>query len=134
MNFQNLNLEKISIQDIEKYVSDNEIQLAPTQHQLCVPIILRIYQKMIHDLKFDDIKVFDNLIIDGHHRYISSLLARKTIGQVSTLKTTATRIYQWREVQFVDIEWDTKEKIEKLNVDDAEFNAVPLARIYEMMK
>jgi len=39
---------------------------------------------MRNDNKFDDIKICDNLVIDGHHRYISSLLA---IGkmQISTM-------------------------------------------------
>ena len=89
---------------------------------------------MNNDLKFDDIKICDDLIIDGHHRYISSLLSKKTIGNVPTHKTSATKVFNWAEVKFVDIEWDTEEKIEKLNREDAEFNNIPITRIYEMTR
>jgi hypothetical protein len=126
--------EKITSEIIKEYISNNEIRCDPTHHQLCVPIINRIYQKMVHNLKFDDIKICDNLIIDGHHRYISSLLARKAIGNVPTHKTSATKIYKWKEIEFVNAEWDTTEKIDKLNMEDARFNNVPLVKIYEMTR
>lgn len=89
---------------------------------------------MINNIIFDDIKISDDLLIDGHHRYVSSLLAQKNIGQVTTNRSSATKKYEWREVQFVNEEWDTAEKIDKLNKDDAEFNNIPLAVITEMIK
>lgn len=127
-------MEKITIEIIKKHLETNEIALSSTHHELSVPIINRIYQKMIHDIKFNNIQVFENLIIDGHHRYVSSLLANKSIGSVPTLKTSATKRYEWKDVEFVDIEWDTPEKIEKLNRDDAEFNNIPVREIVEMTK
>ena len=102
----------ITMEIIKEYISSREIKLAPTQHQLSIPIINRIYKKMINGLKFDDIKIFDNMVIDGHHRYISSLLANKTIGNVPAHRTSATKTYEWKDVEFVDDEWDTVEKIE----------------------
>ena len=87
---------------------------------------------MSHGLKFDDIKICGDLVIDGHHRYISSLLANKDCGTVFTNRTSATRTYDWSEVKFVENEWDTPEKINKLNKDDAEFNGMPLKDIQQM--
>ncbi|HMK06309.1 MAG TPA: hypothetical protein VK476_02200 [Flavobacterium sp.] len=89
---------------------------------------------MKNGIKFDDIKVCDDLIIDGHHRYISSLLAGTQIRHVLTNRTSATEKYEWTTVKFVQVEWDTKEKIDKLNKDDADFNNIPLAKIVEMTK
>ena len=125
-------MEKITIEIIQKCIAANSIELAPTQQRLCVPIINRICNKMRNDIKFDDIKICDNLVINGHHRYISSLLAKKEIGNVPTQKTSATKIYEWMDVEFVEEEWDTQEKIDMLNKQDADFNNVPIAEIYEM--
>ncbi|MBI1289274.1 MAG: hypothetical protein GC178_17035 [Flavobacteriales bacterium] len=113
-------------------ISKHEIELKPTQNSLCIPIISRIYNKMLHELRFDDIKVCDGLIIDGHHRYISSLLAQKQHGTVPSLKTSATKVYDWNEVLFVENDWDTADKIEKLNRDDAAFNDLPVEVIRKM--
>jgi hypothetical protein len=70
----------------------------------------------------------------GHHRYVCSLLAKKDIGKVPTHKTSATKAHDWKQVVFVDTEWDTLEKIEKLNKQDADFNNVALEKILEMIK
>lgn len=127
-------MKTINADTIKKYIEDTHFELYPTQYRLCIPIIKRIYQKMINNIIFDDIKISDDLLIDGHHRYVSSLLAQKNIGQVTTNRSSATKKYEWREVQFVNEEWDTAEKIDKLNKDDAEFNNIPLAVITEMIK
>lgn len=124
----------ITNQMIKDYISQHTIELRATQHQLCVPIINRIYQKMASGIRFDDIKVCEGLIIDGHHRYLCSLLAETGIGQVPSHKTSATTPFTWNEVEFVDVEWDTPEKIEKLNRDDAFFNNIPLNVIIELTK
>jgi len=67
-------MEKITVEFIKGFIASNTIDLKPTQTKLCVPIISRICQKMLHGIKFDDIKVCDDLIINGHHRYISPLI------------------------------------------------------------
>ena len=85
-------------------------------------------------LRFDDIKIHNNLIVDGHHRYVSSLLAKTDVGRIQMDKTSAIRKHEWENVEFVYDEWDTPEKIEKLNNDDAEFNNLPVSAIIEMTK
>jgi hypothetical protein len=67
--------EKIEIENIIKVIQETENVLITTHNKLCLPIINRIYKKMINGIKFDAIKVFEKVIIDGHHRYVSSLLA-----------------------------------------------------------
>ncbi|MAQ41379.1 MAG: hypothetical protein CMH15_10095 [Mesonia sp.] len=56
---------------ILKAIEESDNTLISTHKKLCLPIINRIYKKMINGIKFDDIKVCDTLIIDGHHRYVS---------------------------------------------------------------
>lgn len=57
-----------------KAIENADLQLTSTHSKLCLPIIKRMYGKMIRGIKFDAIKVCDNLIIDGHHRYVSVAL------------------------------------------------------------
>lgn len=65
-----------------------------------MPIIDRIYRKMVAGIKFSGIKVADNLICDGHHRYLASLLANAIIEQLPTSITSATNIIDWQLVIF----------------------------------
>jgi hypothetical protein len=114
--------------------AESKLELYPTQKRLCLPIIRRIYQKMKMGIRFDDIKVSDNLIIDGHHRFISGLLVGIKPDIMPAYMTSATIKYDWSDVVFVNEEWDTPEKIAKLNHDDAEFNNIPIEELEKMLK
>lgn len=89
---------------------------------------------MINGIKFDDIKICGRLIIDGHHRYVSSLLAKVQLESVKSSKTSATIEYDWIHVEFVEEEWDTEEKIKRLNELDAEYNNIPLEKLIDLTK
>lgn len=119
---------------ISKILSQNKVELKSTHNKLSIPIINRIYTKMLLGIKFDDIKIDDNLIIDGHHRYVSSILSNIKLGCVKSSKTSATIEYNWENVEFVNEEWDTEDKIRRLNEIDAEFNNISIEKILEIMK
>jgi hypothetical protein len=117
---------------IHESLNDERLELSSTHKKLSIPIIYRIYKKMRVGIRFDDIKVCDDLIIDGHHRYVSSILAGKSLGRVKSSKTSATRTWEWEDVNFVVEEWDTPEKIYSLDEDDAEFNNISLEKLIEI--
>ncbi len=125
---------KINREIILSVIDESDDILITTHNKLCLPIINRIYKKMIHGIKFDDIKVCDPLIIDGHHRYISALLAGVKINKAKSAKTSATTEYKWIDVEFVQEEWDTKDKIKRLNELDAKFNNMPLKKLVDLTK
>jgi hypothetical protein len=102
------------------------MQYIPTQPKLCIPIIKRMCQKISHGIKFDDIKICENLIIDGHHRYLSSLIMGVEIGLVLSHKTSATEMVNWLDVEFVENDWDTESKILHLNELDARYNGLDI--------
>lgn len=103
-------MEKITSEFIAKFINDNDFEYKSSHQILSIPIINRIYQKMMVGIKFDVIKVSENIIIDGHHRYISSLLANASIEKTLTIKPSAIEIYDWKNVEFVSEEWDTQLK------------------------
>jgi hypothetical protein len=127
-------MQNLTEEFIRKNLKEKEIRLTTTHKRLCIPIINRIYKKMAHGIKFDSIRVCENLIIDGHHRYVSSILAGIGLDTVKSSKTSATIEYGWMEVDFVEEEWDTQDKINRLNEIDAEFNNLPIEKIIEITK
>lgn len=85
-------------------------------------------------IKFSSIKVENNLICDGHHRYVASLLANFPIERISGSSTSATIIVNWESVIFEEEDWDTSAKINMLNEQDAEYNNMPIEKIVELLK
>ena len=87
---------------------------------------------MQYGIKFNKIKVFENLIIDGHHRYISSLITKFQIDSVSSQKTSATKIHHWMDVKFDENDWDTESRIAYLNEQDAFYNEIDIEKIKQI--
>ena len=127
-------MKEINKEQILNAIATSDNVLIATHRKLCLPIINRIYKKMINGIKFDDIKVCETLIIDGHHRYVSSLLANIKLDEAKSSKTSATIEYDWTEVELVEEEWDTEDKITRLNELDAEFNNMSIEKIIELTK
>ncbi len=127
-------MEDINIEKIKNLIETSNLNLHSTHKTLCIPIINRIYKKMIYGIQFDAIKVYDNLIIDGHHRYISSLLANYALNDNSYPKTSATIKCKWSKVEFTEEDWDTPAKINRLNKKDAEFNNLSIDEIISILK
>ena len=87
---------------------------------------------MTHGIKFDEIKVCDNLIIDGHHRYLSALIMKFDLGKVKSSITSATKPVDWDRVEFDEQDWDTAAKIAHLNELDAKYNGLDIAFVKQI--
>ncbi|WP_297337994.1 hypothetical protein [Algoriphagus sp.] len=62
--------------EILSLIKTGKLDLISTHKHLSIPVIKRIYKKMKLKLIFDSIQVDnENVIINGHHRYIASKLA-----------------------------------------------------------
>jgi hypothetical protein len=127
-------MKQISKEIVLEYLKKSKIDLKSTHVLLCFPIINRIYKKMSIGIKFPSIKVDGDLIIDGHHRYLASLLAGTNLDTVPSSKTSATVVYEWETVILVTDDWDTDAKIRMLNEKDAKFNAIAIEKITELLK
>lgn len=60
-------MKKITKKLVHNFVSENEIKLNCTHQKSCVPIIDRIYKKMLKGIRFNEIRVADGRICDGHY-------------------------------------------------------------------
>ena len=133
LHFNRTIMDNINKEAIQQFLSVNEISLRCTQAKLCIPIINRMYQKMVIGIKFSGIKVEDKLICDGHHRYFASLLANYNIEQQPYITTGATSTTEWKNVDFVEENWDTQAKIDILNEQDAKFNNITVEQLIHLI-
>jgi len=87
-------------------------------------------------IKFSAVKVIieDNLISDGHHRYLASLIVGYPIEKIKTARTAADAIGDWKSVEFQHIEWESDEDIHKFNIADAEYNNMSIEQIVEILR
>jgi len=123
----------LSIEFVFEFVKSGKIELKSTHERLCFPIINRLYRKMKIGVKFSGIRVDGELIIDGHHRYLASLLAGVSLEMYPSIKTSATKIIEWNNVDFVKDDWDTEVKILLMNKIDAEYNGMSLEKLNELL-
>lgn len=126
-------MNPLSIEFVFEFVKSGKIELKSTHERLCFPIINRLYRKMKIGVKFSGIRVDGELIIDGHHRYLASLLAGVSLEMYPSIKTSATKIIEWNNVDFVKDDWDTEVKILLMNKIDAEYNGMSLEKLNELL-
>lgn len=127
-------MDKITKEIVVEYINKNEIELASTHTRLSIPIINRIYKKMMGGIKIPAIKVEGNFICDGHHRYVASLLSEYSLERILWVTTSATTLIDWKTVSFDDFDWDTKYEINLRNRQDADFNNIQIEKIVELLK
>jgi hypothetical protein len=128
------NLKEISLEIVMRFVNQGSVELKSTHERLCYPVIERIFKKMRVGIKFSGIKVDGDVIIDGHHRYLASLLAGVMLDRCPSSKTSATKISDWKTVNFVEEDWDTDAKIRILNQLDADYNEMTIDELYQLLK
>ena len=126
--------EEVKAIYVRDFLISIETKLIPTQNKICIPIINRLCRKMAIGLKFNKIKVDGDLIIDGHHRYISSVITGFMIDSVPSTKTLVTKSYNWSDILFDDNDWDTESKILHLNKQDATYNNLELDTLKQLIQ
>jgi hypothetical protein len=115
-------------------IHNNNLALVSTHERLCFPIIERIAKKMSIGLLFSSISVDGNLIVNGRHRYLASLLTDYKLDQVPSSRTAAKEPVDWKSVKLVDEDWDTDAKIKMLNEEDARYNNLTLDELLKKLQ
>jgi len=122
-------------EDVLNFLQSEELELKSTHKVLSFPIIYRLYRKMLLKIQFTHIKVDDELIIDGHHRYLASKLAKsKELERVKSHITDAKEKTDWKNVEIVDSDWDAPESVKTFNEEDAKYNNMTLEKLEELLE
>jgi hypothetical protein len=119
---------------LNQQISQGSLKLKPTQDKLSIPLVFRIYKKMKAGLKnFDAIKVAEGLIIDGHHRYVASIIAGVEIEQFPSNTNLNQTYFEWGEITLRTSEYDTDIQIKYHNFNDAKRNGMNIEDIEKIL-
>jgi hypothetical protein len=119
---------------VELCLQSGDFEFKPTQNKLSIPLLYRVYKKMKAGLtNFDAIKVADGLIIDGHHRFIASIIAQVEIDKFLYSTNHNQISYEWKDVILSTNEYDSPEKISYHNFNDAKRNGITIQEIEKIL-
>lgn len=119
-------MQEISLENVRDLLDSGSLGLIATQGEICLPILQRIFKKMNLGINFENIRVNDSRIVDGHHRYVCSILSRREIG-IDDWPIPSTAInYRWKEVIVNEEDYEDADMIRKHNIRDAELNNVDI--------
>lgn len=125
----------ITKRNVLQLIQDKQLDYKPNQDKISLPIINRIYKKMSKSIIFPPIKISGDLIIDGHHRYISAVLANFDIGIIKDYpRPSYLNNFDWKDVTVLEDDFDTQIKIKLLNQEDAKYNNLDYDDILEIIK
>ena len=116
----------ISFEQIRQLLESEDFELQPTQRKLCLPILQRIYHKMNVGVEFDSINIAGDLLINGHHRYVCSLLLKKTLQRDIWSRPSQVHTYKWPQIQIDLDDWESVEIIERHNRKDAAISGLDI--------
>lgn len=127
-------MKSISLTMVTRFVHQNNLELKSTHNRLCYPIIERLYKKMSIGIKFSGIKVDGDVIVDGHHRYLASLLAGIKLDRFPSNRTSATKTSDWKSVDFVEDDWDSEAEVWNWNLIDADYNGMTIDELHKFLQ
>jgi hypothetical protein len=112
-------MQTISIDEVREFLKSHTFPLQPTQQKICYPIIRRIHRKMQMGVPFENINIDNLLLINGHHRYICSLLLQLEIGTNAWKSPSNTIDLKWSDIDIDANDWESIEIINRHNYLDA---------------
>tara|TARA_B110000967_G_C18880067_1_gene560530 strand:+ start:1222 stop:1599 length:378 start_codon:yes stop_codon:yes gene_type:complete len=120
-------MDEINIKTVVDLVKSGSLKFTATQSAINLPILQRIYKKMKLGIRFDNIRVNNSRIIDGHHRYICSILSESEIG-IDEWRIGFTAVdHEWSTITVVENDYEDKDQIRAHNERDAEINGVDIS-------
>lgn len=119
-------MDNITLDIVCELLKSDKWVLGATQSKICLPILKRIYKKMQLGINFENIKVANSQIVNGHHRYICSVLSEKPIGMDDWVISPSSIVYQWKNVLIIEQDYENNEQIMAHNKRDAELNGVDI--------
>lgn len=127
-------MESITEEVLLNFINSHHFEKNPTQLRLCIPIINRLYKKMKLGIEFPAIQIHDDLICDGHHRYLSAKLAKYAIEYRPGVTPSSIIKCKWEDVYFDTLDWDSGFKIDWLNQQDARYNDIELEILIKLLE
>jgi hypothetical protein len=101
-------MNDITYEEVKKFLIETEFDFVPSQKEISFPIIQRIHRRLQQGNTFSDIKVKKNVIVDGHHRYISHKLLAVESGTTVGGSISDSIEYIWSEIDLTSVDYDSE--------------------------
>lgn len=121
-------------EQLVELMQSGKVELVATQAQVSFPLIERMYRKMMINVPFRAIQVHEKAVIEGHHRYLASMLAGQKMDQVPTPRSQAKQDVEWKKVQLLEDDYYTAARIKILNEEDAQYLGISVEALLERIK
>lgn len=106
-------MHEITYEEVKLFIETNSLKFRPGQNKISYPIIARIHRRLQEGHHFSNIKVQNNVINDGHHRFISlSLLSMNVSCDLAGENTSKQKPFDWKDVQLDFSDYDTEKQKE----------------------
>lgn len=125
----------MSKDDLIDLVNNRSFELMPSQTSVSYPIIQRISRKMEVGILFPSVQIAEgSVIVNGHHRYLASLLTNFELTFVECPLSLAKTVTQWKFVRIVDEDWDSEYGIIRHNETDARYNNMNIEQLLNLLR
>lgn len=84
-------------------------------------------------VEFENINVDNSLLINGHHRYICSLLSKKVLRTNTWGSPSQIPTFKWAEIEIDLNDWETIEMIDRHNSKDAAKSGMDIKNFENLM-
>jgi len=98
---------QISLKEIEEFLKEktDDAKLLATQKRISGPMIQDYHKKLGEGKIPPPIKIENNLIIEGHHRYLAGMIFGKLPESIPwTAPFSVDKIF-WKEIIVDEIDW-----------------------------
>ncbi len=107
-------MDEINLKTVEDLLKSDSLELVATnQGAINLPILQRINKKMKLGIKFDNIRVNDSRIVNGHHRYICSILSETEIGIDEWAIGSTAVDYEWSCFTVVEADYEDEDQMKE---------------------
>ena len=109
-------MHEINFEQVKLFIETKPLKFNPSQSKISYPIIVRIHKRLQEGHVFSKIKVHNNTIHDGHHRFISlSLLNMEIHYDIAGENTTKQAKIIWKNVELDSADYDTEKQKEEFS-------------------
>jgi hypothetical protein len=107
-------MHEITFEQVKLFIETHSLKFNPGQHKISYPIIVRIHKRLQDGHRFGNIKVHNNIINDGHHRFIGlSLLNMEVSHDIAGENITKQDEITWKDVKLDYEDYDTDKQREE---------------------
>jgi hypothetical protein len=112
-------MKLLSHEEVADFLRNANLELLPRQSKLSLPILQRIHFKMKVGVDFSAIQVCENIIVNGHHRYICAEILNLQLDQTSWALPLHSTFGNWQDVEITPDDFDDYAQIVLYNTLDA---------------